>query len=226
MQNALNSSSMMSSVLKSQALVVDDHPLFRVGLALTLGREPDIEVVGQAASPSEAAEIARQTPFDIAVIDVLMPCTSGVTLATQLREIRPGCKILALSVLDEPTIIAMMLRAGAAGYALKTQPPEEIIEAIRLVLGGGRYLPPSVPTDAVLGLLNERADRPLQRLTRRELEIFELLIRGHSNDEIATKLFIARRTVETHRQRIIKKLAAHSVLEMIRVAARQGALAH
>jgi DNA-binding NarL/FixJ family response regulator len=133
---------------------------------------------------------------------------------------------LALSVLDEPTIIAMMLRAGAAGYALKTQPPEEIIEGIRLVLGGGRYLPPSIPTDAVLSLLNERADRPLQRLTRRELEIFELLIRGHSNDEIATKLFIARRTVETHRQRIIKKLAAHSVLEMIRVAARQGALAH
>jgi DNA-binding NarL/FixJ family response regulator len=225
MQNAHTTHTMMS-VLKSQLLLVDDHPLFRVGLALMIGKEPDVEVVAQASSPGEAIDLARDIAFDIAVIDVLMPCESGVSLATQLREVRPGCKILALSVLDEPTIIAMMLRAGAAGYALKTQPPEDIVDAIRVVLGGGRYLPPSVPADAVLSLLNERADRPLQRLTRRELEIFELLIRGYSNDEIATKLFIARRTVETHRQRIIKKLAAHSVLEMIRIAARQGALAH
>lgn len=216
----------MVSVLKSQALVVDDHPLFRIGLALTIGKEPDIEVVAQASSAAEAVEVARHLPFDIAVIDVLMPCTSGVTLASQLREVRPGCKILALSVLDEPSIIALMLRAGATGYALKTQPPEEIVDAIRTVLGGGRYLPPIVSPDTVMSLLGSHVDRPLQRLTPRELEIFELLIRGHTNDEIASKLFIARRTVETHRQRIIKKLAAHSVVEMIRIAARQGALAH
>lgn len=225
MQSALFTRSMMS-VLKSQALVVDDHPLFRIGLALTIGKEPDIEVVAQASSAAEAVEVARQLPFDIAVIDVLMPCTSGVTLASQLREVRPGCKILALSVLDEPSIIALMLRAGADGYALKTQTPDEIVDAIRAVLGGGRYLPPAVPVDSVMSLLGSHDERPLQRLTPRELEIFELLIRGHTNDEIASKLFIARRTVETHRQRIIKKLAAHSVVEMIRIAARQGALAH
>ncbi len=216
----------MVDVLKSQMLLVDDHPLFRTGLVVTLGREPDIEVSAQASSASEAVDLARHVPFDVAVIDVLMPCTSGVSLAAQLLEVRPDCKILALSVLDEPSIIATMLRAGATGYALKTQDPIEIVEAIRCVLTGARYLPPVVPNDAVMALLTGTADRPLQKLTRREREIFELLIRGVSNDEIATKLFIARRTVETHRQRIIKKLATHSILEMIRLAARQGALAH
>jgi DNA-binding NarL/FixJ family response regulator len=225
MQNAPASDPMVD-VLKSQMLVVDDHPLFRTGLAVTLNREPDLEVSAQASSASEAVELARRASFDVAVIDVLMPCTSGVSLAAQLLEVRPDCKILALSVLDEPTIIATMLRAGATGYALKTQDPLEIVQAIRCVLTGERYLPPVVPNDTILAMLNGKSDRPLQRLTRREREIFELLIRGISNDEIASKLFIARRTVETHRQRIIKKLATHSILEMIRLAARQGALAH
>lgn len=225
MQNAPSCGPMVD-VLKSQMLVVDDHPLFRAGLAVTLSREPDLEVAGQASCASEAMELAQRVAFDVAVIDVLMPCTSGVSLAAQLLELRPDCKILALSVLDEPTIIATMLRAGATGYALKTQDPIEIVQAIRCVLTGVRYLPPIVPCEAVLAMLTGKGDRPLQRLTRREREIFELLIRGVNNDEIASKLFIARRTVETHRQRIIKKLATHSILEMIRLAARQGALAH
>src|SRR5262249_4773993 len=152
----------------------------------------------------------------IAVLDVLMPTTSGISLAAQILDIRPSCKLLALSVLDEPVMIAAMLRSGASGYALKTQPPNEITEAIRTVLAGQRYLPPNVPRDEVLQRVNGNGE-PLQRLTRREREIFDLLIRGHSNDDIGTRLFIARRTVETHRQRIMKKLATHSIVEMIRV---------
>ncbi len=216
----------IQAVLKSQALVVDDQPLFRTGLAMALGREPDLEVSAQASCASEAVAFARRIPIDVAVIDVMMPCQTGVSLAAELLELRPNCKILALSVLDEPTIIATMLRAGATGYALKTQDPAEIVQAIRIVLMGHRYLPPMVSRDAVDTVLTGVGDPPLERLTRREREVFELLIRGVSNEEIASKLFIARRTVETHRQRIIKKLAAHSLLDMIRVAARQGALAH
>jgi DNA-binding NarL/FixJ family response regulator len=215
----------MVDVLRSQILLVDDHPLFRAGLAMVLGLEPDLQVVAEASTATEAVQVVGERYVDIAVCDVLMPTTTGISLASQLLEVRPNLKILGLSVLDEPTIIASMLRAGASGYALKTQPPQEVTEAIRSVLGGTRYIPPRVSQTAVSALLGGNADQPLQRLTRREREIFDLLIRGHSNDEIGCRLFIARRTVETHRQRIMKKLATHSILDMIRVAARQGALA-
>lgn len=214
----------MVAVIKSQLLLVDDHPLFRAGLAMTLGGEPDLEVVGQASSAAEAVDLIRERAFDIAVLDVLLPIASGVSLTTELHAIRPSCKILGLSVLDEPAIIATMLRAGAAGYALKTQDAADITAAIRTVLAGGCYLPPLVSSRNVLALVQDKAQPPLERLTAREREVFELLVRGHTNDEIAARLFIARRTVETHRHRIMKKLAAHSMLEMVRLAAREGAL--
>ena len=215
----------MVDVLKSQTLLVDDHPLFRTGLAVVLSSEPDLQVRAQVSTAEEAIDVVRREPIDIAVIDVLMPMTTGISLASQLVEVSPKLKILGLSVLDEPSIIASMLRAGASGYALKTQPPHEISMAIREVLAGDLYIPPTVSRAGVMALVDGNGERPLQRLTRREREIFDLLIRGHSNDEIGCRLFIARRTVETHRQRIMKKLATHSILDMIRVAARQGALA-
>ena len=214
----------MVAVLRSQVLVVDDHPLFRAGLAQLLSQEPDLEVVGEAGNATDAVSMLRRDPVDVVVLDVLIPSTSGISLAAQLLEVRT-CKVLALSVLDEPVMIAAMLRAGACGYALKTQPPQEIIEAIRVVLTGQRYLPPRAAREEVLARITGAGDMPLQRLTRREREIFDLLIRGFTNDEIGTRLFIARRTVETHRQRIMKKLATHSIVDMIRLAARQGALA-
>ena len=212
-------------VLRSQAILVDDHPLFRAGLALTISAEPDLEVVAQAGTADEAIDVVRRSTFDVAVVDVLMPTTTGISLASELAEVNPSVKILALSVLDQPNVIASMLRAGASGYALKSQPPSEVMDAIRAVLTGERYIPPSVNRSDVYKLVNQDDAQPLHRLTRREREIFDLLIRGHSNDEIGCRLFIARRTVETHRQRIMKKLATHSLVDMIRVAARQGALA-
>ena len=132
--------------------------------------------------------------------------------------------MLGLSVIDETGIIADMLRAHACGFALKTQPIAEIVDAIRQVLGGLRYLPPGVSRDAVDAALGKQSMQPLERLTKREREVFELLIRGHSNDEIAVLLAIATRTVETHRQRIMNKLSAHSVSQMQRLAARHGGL--
>jgi len=214
----------MVDVLRSQILLVDDHPLFRAGLAMALAVEPDLQVIGEASTAEEAVRCVREQLVDLAVTDVLMPTTTGISLASHLIEVNPHLKILGLSVLDEPTIIASMLRAGAAGYALKTQAPEEVTAAIRAVLAGSRYISPRVSQPAVAALVGGHGEQPLHRLTRREREIFDLLIRGHSNDEIGCRLFIARRTVETHRQRIMKKLATHSILDMIRVAAQQGAL--
>jgi DNA-binding NarL/FixJ family response regulator len=205
-----------------QVALVDDHPLFRQGLAVALRHEADLEVVGEASNAAEAIELANRVTLDVMVVDILMPTTSGLGLTGQLFEIQPRCRVLGLSVIDEPGLIADMLRAHACGFALKTQPTAEIVDAIRHVLGGLRYLPPGVSHSAVDAELAGTRTNPFLRLTPREREVFELLIRGQSNAEIATKLFIARRTVETHRQRIMNKLSAHSVAQMQRIAALHG----
>ncbi len=189
-----------------------------------LEREEDLVVVGEAGSAAEALELVRTQDVEIALVDILMPKTSGISLTSDLYEAYPNCRVLALSLVDEPGIMADVLRAGACGYALKTQPIEQIVEAIRQVKGGIRYLPPTVSSEQVDAELQETPTQPLARLTRREREVFELLIRGQSNDEIANRLYISRRTVETHRQRVMNKLSAHSVIQMQRLAARHGGL--
>ena len=214
----------MTAVRKAQIVLVDDHPLFRQGLVVALRGENDLEIVGEAGDAASALELARYTEIDLAVVDVLLPAKSGISFVAELKDVQPRCHTLGLSVIDEPCLIADMLRAGACGFALKTQPVGEIVAAIRQVLGGVRYLPPTVSRDAVDHELGLDRDRPLERLTRREREVFELLIRGLSNDEIATHLVIARRTVETHRQRIVKKLSAHSIAQLQRIAALHGGL--
>lgn len=215
---------MQGEMRKARIVLVDDHPLFRQGLMVALRHEQDFEVVGDVGTAAEALELASRIELDVAVVDVLMPTTSGISLCSELYEQQPSCRVLGLSVIDDPGLIADMLRAHACGYASKTQEISEIVDAIRQVLGGLRYLPPRVSRDAVDAELQTSPAQPMQRLTRREREVFELLIRGHSNDEVATMLVISRRTVETHRQRIMRKLSAHSLAQMQRVSARHGGL--
>ena len=204
--------------------LVDDHALFRAGLAAVLSREPDIEVVGEASNRDEALALVRTHAIDLAIVDVLMPGCSGISIAYEIRDAAPSCRILGLSVIDDPGLVANMFRAGAAGFALKSQTPAEMAEAIRQVMSGVRYLPPSVSRDSIEAELGTEPEPALQRLTKREREIFELLIRGYSNHEIASRLFIALRTVETHRQRVMKKLSSRSILEMHRMAVRHGGI--
>ncbi|CAN5842546.1 response regulator transcription factor [soil metagenome] len=213
----------MSASPSLQIIVVDDHPLFRAGLALCASSR--FQVVGEAAGAREALGLAATLRIDVAIIDVLMPLTSGISLTTELRQRQPACRILGLSALDEPNLIADMLIAGATGFAHKMQPSHEILDAISLVAEGVRYLPPKVSLEAVERALSSSASRPLAALTHREREVFELVIRGLSNDEIGTRLSIACRTVETHRQRCANKLSAHSMVEMMRVSALHGGLA-
>lgn len=208
----------------ARVALVDDHPLFRTGLRMALQGEAGLDVVGDVGSAAEALELARTISIDVAVVDILMPTTSGISLTTELFLVQPTCRVLGLSVIDDPGLIADMLRAKACGFANKTQGIEDIVDAIRQVLGGLRYLPPRVSRDAVEAELLATPRHPMEQLTKREREVFEFLIRGNSNDEIAIKLFISRRTVETHRQRIMAKLSVHSLAQMQRLAARYGGL--
>ena len=205
-----------------RVLLIDDHPLFREGVAALLGVVPDIEVVGEAGSLDEVQAIVSRTPVDVAMCDVLLIPVGGVEITRWLRESARCCRVLGLSVVEEPVIIAEMLRAGAVGFVLKSSPPDQIIEAVRATASGTRFLSPVISAEAVDGELQitPAANELDTHLTRREREIFELLIQGYNNTEIGTRLFIARRTVETHRHRITKKLNAHSVPELQRLAAR------
>ncbi len=206
-------------------MIVDDHPLFREGLSVALQRESDLAIVGDVGTAVEALALANRTRLDLAIIDIIMPATSGLSLCSELYASHPGCKVLVLSAIDEPELIADMLRAHACGYAHKGQPIAEILRAIREVLGGLRYIPPHVPRAAIEAALADTSEHPIARLTPREREVFELLIRGRSNDEIATALVISVRTAETHRQRVTKKLSLHSVVQMQRLSAQYGGLA-
>lgn len=211
---------MVGGEWSARIALIDDHPLFRTGLAAILRMEAGVDMVGEAGNAVEARALIAQGNVDLAILDVMMPVVSGLTLTVELREIDPRCRVLGLSAVDEPGVMADMLRAGASGFVLKTQPSDEIVEAIHQVLAGLRYLPPSVSRDRIDEELAGPSGSPLGALTRREREIFELVIRGYSNADIATRLFISMRTVETHRQRVTKKLSARSIIELQRVAAR------
>jgi two-component system response regulator DevR len=206
----------------TRVLLIDDHPLFREGLAGAIQAEPDFEVVGQAGTLDELRGLAPQIEPDVAIVDLLMPSVSGIGVTRELCELLPRCRVMGLSAVVDAAAIAEMLRAGASGFALKTQPAPDILDAVRRTVAGESYLPPSVSREAIDAELAGGAPPSLAQLTKREREIFELMIRGYTNPEIASQLFISLRTVETHRHRIVKKVCARSIVEMQRLAARYG----
>ena len=205
----------MQSEQRIRTLLVDDHPLYRLGLRMVLSREADIEVVGETGDAADAVQLAERLMVDIVLVDLCLPVTDGIALTARLHQANPDCHIVALSAIQEPLQIGQVIEAGADGYVFKTQDSSEIVDAIRQVLGGVRYLPSTISANALeptnIGLLSNR-----------EREVLELLIDGRSNDDIASSLFVARRTVETHRQRIMKKLGAHTIADLVHVAARLG----
>jgi DNA-binding NarL/FixJ family response regulator len=198
--------------------IVDDHPAFRAGLREFIERNGELLVVGECSDATTGIDLASGQALDVALINLLAPTIDGIRLIDELQGLRPSCVVLGLSSSSDPCAIATMLRVGARGVVTKSQDCEEIARAIRIVCNGGRYLPQTVTASDVDAALMS-LPKSLDTLTRREREVFELLVRGLRNEEIGTRLFIARRTVETHRQRIFKKLSVHSMTQMIRIAA-------
>lgn len=206
-----------------RVMIVDAHPVVRDGLASRLAREPDLQVVANAGSSEEAIELATSCDVDVATLPVWMDGMSGICLAGELARQMPACRLLGFSMIEDPAVIASMLHASAHSFALKTQPLDEVVDAIRQTAAGNRYLPAALKP-LVESSLAEQPMCPLDRLSRREREIFGLMVRGHSNHEIAQQLYISPRTAETHRHRVMHKLSAHSIADLLRIAARWGQL--
>jgi DNA-binding NarL/FixJ family response regulator len=205
--------------------LVDDHRLFREGLRALLASQPDLQVVGEAAEPTQACTLVDAEDPDLVVVDVLLGTASGVALARELLRRSPRRRLLMLSMLLDEEHAAEALEVGALGYAGKAQSLDEVLEAIRTVASGRVYLPSVLSRFVVQDYLRLRRgeaapDSPLARLTRREREVFDLIVSGGSTAHIAAQLSISHRTVETHRSRILHKLKARSAADLVRLAAR------
>ncbi len=211
-----------STERRQRIVVIDDHALYREGLRVVLSSERSIEVVGDAGTAREAVELATRVTFDLAIVDISLPDRPGAALIRDLRRIQPRARCLALSMIEAPLTVVDVMRAGATGYTLKSQPTDEILDAVRTALRGDSYLAPRLPDKQIAAIVSGEECEPLDRLSPREREVFELLIRGWNTERVATTLAIAIRTVETHRQRIMNKLGVHSIVELLRLAVRQG----
>ena len=209
--------------------LVDDHKLFREGLRALLAQEPGFEVVAEASEATEAYPILEAADPDVVVLDIGLPGANGISVARELLRRNPRQRLLVLSMFLDEERVAQALDAGVLGYAGKDQSSDEVIAALRTVANGKPYLAPSVSRFVLEDYLRLRKGggdptSPLRALTNREREIFDLTVRGLSNDAIATQLFISKRTVETHRSRILRKLHVHSATDLVRLAARHGLL--
>lgn len=211
---------MTKLMAKSRIMIVDDHPMMRDGLTIRISSQADMVVCGEAATEDEAVDLARQLCPDLVLIDISLKSGNGIELVKRIRLLNPTTKMLVVSTFQESLYAERALRAGALGYLNKQESNEKLIEAIRTVLQGDRYVSAETTQRLVSQALGKRAvtDDPLEVLTDRELEIFRLIGAGVSTSAIAEQLFLSTHTVDTHRENIKKKLGAKNGAELNRQA--------
>ncbi len=211
---------------KIRVLLADDHAVLRAGLKALLNAEPDIEVVGEAADGAEAVDRASETRPDVIVMDIQMPRMSGLEATRALRARSLPAKVLILTMHAESQYLLPLLEAGGSGYVLKSGADRELIEAIRTVHRGEVFLYPAATKLLVDGYLDRstREDDPYDGLTEREREVLKLVAEGYSGTEIAERLVISPKTVDTYRERIMQKLGIRHRYELVRYALKKGML--
>jgi two-component system response regulator NreC len=205
-------------------VIVDDHAVVRSGLRLLLDGQDDMEVVGEAGDPRTAVFEARAQKPDVILMDVVMPAGSGIEATPAVLQEAPDAKILILSMQDDPAYVREAFAAGASGYVLKEAADAEVVAAVREVAGGQRYVHPTLGARLVAAEAEERARAEEDPLSEREHEILRLLALGHTNQEIASELYLSVRTVETHRAHIMQKLRISTRAELVRYALDRGLL--
>ncbi len=206
-------------------LLADNHRLFCEGLRTLFATRPGLDIVGEANNGRMAVRLARELSPDLVIMDIGMPELNGVEATRQIRAEMPHVKVLAVSMHSDRQYVAGMLAAGASGYVLKDSAFTELAEAIRVVGQGGRFLSPEivgVVVDDYLQRLTPAPGSAAARLSDREREVLQLMAEGHSTADIADRLHISRKTVETHRKSIMSKLELHSVAELTKFAVLEG----
>lgn len=202
-------------------LLVDDHPLLRDGLRLLIDDVPDMEVCGEASNADEAVEAMERTSPDLAVVDIFLPGRNGIELTKTLCRRWPDTRVLILSMHDESIYARRALRAGAMGYVMKQEVSKTIVDAVRTVLKGKRYMSAHIAAELARDIVSgsdKKSASGVNLLSDRELEIFERFGRGLTRSEIAERLGVSVKTVEAHRQNIREKLKIKDATDFLRRA--------
>jgi DNA-binding NarL/FixJ family response regulator len=212
-------SSPLNASKRHKVLIVDDHPIFRRGLAELISLEPDLEVCGEAADIAEALLLVDSARPDAAIIDLSLKSGLAIELIQQIKARNKNVKMLVSSIHDELLFAERSLRAGALGYLPKDEPIEKLVEALHRILRGEIYLSPRMANRMIHHLVGQPAEEdPIKTLSNRELEVFEMIGRGMTTRNIARKLKLSAKTVETHREKIKGKLNLKNSAELNRRA--------
>jgi DNA-binding NarL/FixJ family response regulator len=207
-----------------RVVLADDHTLVRSGIRALLERFDDVEMVGEAANGREALELVEKHRPDIVLMDIAMPELNGLEAARRIHQLFPTTRVLLLSMYDNEEYVAEALAIGAAGYVLKDASAAELDIAVHAVARGESYLSPAVAKRIVEGQVPPGGEGAvgLQRLTPRQREILQLIAEGNSSKEIARKLELSVKTVETHRTQLMERLDIHDIAGLVRYAIRVG----
>jgi len=205
-----------------QILVADDHGIVRAGIKLLLERQPDLDVVAEAADGVEAIEQALATRPDLCILDVAMPRRTGLQAAREIRSQLPDVRVLMLSMHDDERYLFEALKAGASGYVLKREADQDLVGAVRAVGRGEAFLTNAAERSIIREWMADDSSGPAVPLTNREEEVVKLIAEAHTNAQIAEILHVSQKTVESHRANVLRKLGMHDRVQLVRYAIRRG----
>lgn len=210
-------------------LIADDHTMFVDGIASILKLESDMEVVATASTGVEIFQIIDNQDIDLILLDVNLPDTTGIEVSKRLNQERPDLKILVISMFNQESYVTEILKYGALGYILKNTDKTELLKAIRMVYSGKSYFSKKVTDTIVQSLMKNQESQPsskgfIPKISRREQEVLALIAEEYTTQEIADKLFINNKTVESHRRSLLVKFGARNSVGLIRTALEKGLL--
>jgi len=205
-----------------RVLIVDDHPVVRRGLRALLSDEFREAAFGEASNVQQALEQISKKGWDVALLDISLPGRSGLDFLKEVKAARPRLPVLVLSIHPEDQFAVRVLKAGAEGYLTKESVPEELVNAIRKILAGGRYVSPTLAEKLALDLRRDSTRAPHETLSDREYEVMCWIASGKAVTEIAADLSLSPKTISTYRTRILEKLGVKSNAEIIRYALRNS----
>ncbi len=211
--------------MKTKILLVDDHKILRDGICSIVKGYPDMEVIGEAANGKEALQLVEELSPDIVIMDISMPDLNGIDATRMIIADNPNIKVIALSMHHDKQFVSEIFKAGASGYLLKDCAFDELEHAVNIVMDGKTYINPQIASLVIESLVNQpqaTSQKTFSLLTDREREVLQLISEGESTKEIASKLSVSAKTIESHRRQVMGKLNIRNIAELTKYAIREG----